>query len=172
MIVVMSFGYGAPEILFFGWKAFEHDDVRERNYTKFREALLAEVIPQVEAAYLVAKDRNSRAIVGLSMGGGESLLTGLNTVDKFAWIGGFSSARLAKEDFNTDFPALDAKANQQLRLLWIACGTDDELIERNRKLRAWLASKGVQHVDIETLGVHMWMVWRWNLVEFVSLLFR
>ena len=172
MIVAMLLGYGAPEILSFGWKAFEHDDVRERNYAKFREALLAEVIPQVEAAYLVAKDRNSRAIVGLSMGGGESLLTGLNTVDKFAWIGGFSSARLAKEDFNTDFPALDAKANQQLRLLWIACGTDDELIERNRKLRAWLASKGVQHVDIETPGAHTWMVWRRNLAEFVSLLFR
>jgi len=172
MIVAMPLGYGAPEMLAFGWKAFDHHDLRERNYAKFREVLLTEVIPQVEATYLVRKDRNSRAIAGLSMGGAESLLTGLNAVDKFAWIGGFSSARLAKEDFNVDFPSLDAKANQQLRLLWIACGTDDELIERNRKLRAWLSSKGVKHVDIETPGAHTWMVWRRNLAEFKTLLFR
>ena len=171
MIVVMPLGYGAPEMLSFGWKAFDHHDLRDRNYAKFREALLSEVIPQVEAAYLVAKDRNSRAIAGLSIGGGESLLTGLNAVDKFAWIGGFSSAPLGK-DFDAAFPSLDAKANQQLRLLWIACGTDDELIDGNRKLRAWLASKGVQHVDVETPGAHTWMVWRRNLADFTSLLFR
>jgi len=52
-----------------------------------------------------------------------------------------------------------------------ACGTDDRLIELNRKLRAWLASKNVKHVDIETPGAHTWMVWRRNLTEFSSLLF-
>jgi hypothetical protein len=65
------------------------------------------------------------------MGGAESLRTGLNNLDKFAWIGAFSSGGLP-DDFDKDFPGLDAKANQQLRLLWIACGTEDRLITVNR----------------------------------------
>jgi len=171
MIVVMPLGYGAPEIVSHGFGAFAHADLRQRNFDRFSQALLTEVIPQVEATYRVTKDRNSRAIAGLSMGGSESLLTGLNALDKFAWIGAFSSGGLA-EDFNAEFPALDAKANQKLHLLWIACGTDDRLIDLNRKVRVWLASKGVQHADIETSGAHTWMVWRRNLADFAALLFR
>jgi enterochelin esterase family protein len=105
------------------------------------------------------------------MGGAESLLTGLNTLDRFAWIGAFSSGGLT-EDFKADFPGLDSKANSQLRLLWIACGTEDHLIDVNRKFRDWLKSKGIQHTDIETPGAHTWMVWRRNLASFASLLFQ
>jgi enterochelin esterase-like enzyme len=92
-------------------------------------------------------------------------------VDRFAWIGAFSSGGLG-EDFNATFPALDAKVNGQLRLLWIACGTDDRLIEPNRKFRDWLKSKDIQFTPIETPGAHTWMVWRRNLAEFAALLFR
>ena len=89
--------------------------MRDKNFSKFREALLTEVMPKVESEYRVTKDRNSRAIAGLSMGGSESLLTGLNNLDKFAWIGAFSAGRHAGSDFEKDFPGLDAKANQQIR---------------------------------------------------------
>jgi enterochelin esterase-like enzyme len=171
MLVVMPLGYGAPEILRGGFGAFRHTELRDRNFAKFTEALLTEVLPRVESAYSVNKDRNSRAIAGLSMGGGESLLTGLNHSDTFAWVGAFSSGGLADE-FDKDFPALDAKTNEQLKLLWIACGVDDRLIELNRKLRAWLETKGVHKVDVETPGAHTWMVWRRNLATFTGLLFR
>ena len=168
MLVVMPLGYGAPEIVSQG---FHEDALRQRNFDKFTQALLTEVIPQVESTYHVIRNGNSRAIAGLSMGGSESLLTGLNHLDEFAWIGAFSSGGLP-EDFSTEFPALDANANQQLRLLWVACGVDDSLIGTNRKFREWLKSKGVNHTDIETPGVHSWMVWRRNLANFAPLLFR
>jgi enterochelin esterase family protein len=171
MIVVMPLGYGTMEMITLGWDAWSHTDVRQRNLSKFREALLTEVMPSVESEYRVETDRHSRAIAGLSMGGSESLLTGLNNLDKFAWIGAFSSGGMP-DDFQTDFPALDAKSNQQIRLLWIACGTEDRLITVNRNLREWLKGKGVQHIDIETPGMHTWMVWRRNLAEFAALLFR
>ena len=171
MIVVMPLGYGTMEIITLGWGAWGHTDVRDKNFSKFREALLTEVMPKVESEYRVSKDRNSRAIAGLSMGGSESLLTGLNNLDKFAWVGAFSSGGIP-DDFEKDFPGLDAKSNQQLRLLWIACGTEDRLITVNRNLREWLKTKGIQHVDIETPGMHTWMVWRRNLAEFAGLLFR
>jgi len=105
------------------------------------------------------------------MGGSESLQTGLNALNRFAWIGAFSSGGLS-DDFNTAFPALDSKANAQLRLLWIACGSDDRLIDANRKFRDWLSSKDIRHTKIETPGAHTWMVWRRNLAAFAPLLFQ
>ena len=171
MLVVMPLGYGASEVLLPNSGVWRDLAITERNFNKFREALLTEVLPRVEAEYAVIKDRNSRAIAGLSMGGSESLLTGLNTLDEFAWIGAFSSGGIT-EAFDIEFPAVDSKSGQQLHLLWIACGTEDRLIDVNRKLRAWLASKNIKHADIETPGAHTWMVWRRNLTEFSSLLFR
>jgi enterochelin esterase family protein len=173
MIIVMPLGYGAPEIVrrtaVFG-SPFDDPALRNKNFNKFREALIDGVIPKVESLYKAAPDRDSRAIAGLSMGGSESLLTGLNRLDKFAWIGAFSSGGLGK-DFASDFPQLTAAANTQLRLLWIACGTDDHLITLNRNLVSWLKAKGLRVTQIETPGMHTWMVWRRNLIAFAPLLF-
>jgi enterochelin esterase family protein len=171
MLIVMPLGYGEPKILEPNSGAFRDRSITDRNFDKFREALLTEVIPRVESEYRVNKDRNARAIAGLSMGGSESLLTGLNTLDKFAWIGAFSSGGFTPE-FDKEFPALDAKSNQKIKLLWIACGTEDRLIEINRNFRKWLASRNIAHADIETPGMHSWMVWRRNLTDFTQLLFR
>ena len=92
MIVVMPLGYGNPEVLRHGWGSDK--DLAWSNLSKFTDVLLAEVIPQVERSYKVRKDSESHAIAGLSMGGAESLLTGLNHLDTFAWIGAFSAGGL------------------------------------------------------------------------------
>jgi enterochelin esterase-like enzyme len=171
MIVVMPLGYGAPEILKYGWQIREHPDLMQKNFDNFRTMLVSELMPRVEKEYRISTKRTDHAIAGLSMGGSESLLTGLNNVDKFAWIGAFSSGGLS-ESFDKDFPSLDPKANQQIKLLWIACGTEDYLIELNRKLKAWLKTKNVNFTDRETPGMHTWMVWRANLIELAPQLFR
>jgi enterochelin esterase-like enzyme len=171
MLIVMTLGYGAPEIVSRTGGTLRDANLRQRNYDRFRDALFTEVIPRVEKEYRVAKDRGSRAIAGLSMGGAESLYVGLNAVDRFAWVGAFSAGGAA-EDFDTTFSKLDAKANAQLRMLWIACGTDDRLIQPNRKFEDWLKSKNINFTRIETPGAHTWMVWRRNLAEFAPLLFQ
>lgn len=173
MIVVMPLGYGDMDVIRRrGWKSWDDKELAWRNMTRFSEALLNEVLPQVEASYPVLRDRESRAIAGLSMGGAESLLTALNHLDQFAWIGAFSSGGLDNRDFATEFPRVDASTNKKLRLLWIACGTEDDLIEVNRQFKAWLTDKGVQFTDIETPGMHTWMVWRRNLSTLAPLLFQ
>src|SRR5207302_1002504 len=113
MLLVMPLGYGAPEIVSTGFGGFRDPNLRQRNFDRFRDALLTEVIPEVEKAYRVARDRSSRAIAGLSMGGAESLSVGLNALDRFAWVGAFSSGGLS-DDFNRVFPALDSSANARL----------------------------------------------------------
>ena len=171
MLVVMTLGYGAPEMLSQGSRAFSHDDLRQRNLDKFRESLLTEVIPRIEKDYRGLSDHNARAIAGLSMGGSESLFVGLTSADRFAWIGAFSTGGLS-ENFDQQFSEMKPKDVASLKLLWIACGTDDHLFEPNKKLREWLSSKGVKHTDIDTPGAHTWMVWRRNLAAFVPLLFQ
>lgn len=174
MIVVMTLGYGAPEIVqrtpqFAA--GFQNKELRTRNFDRYTEALLKEVMPAVEKNYRVSTDRESRAIAGLSMGGAESLLTGLNHLDKFGYIGSFSAGGLGS-DLDSQFPSLDVKAAQKVRTLWIACGTEDGLIKPNREFIAWLKTKGIEPTAIETPGMHTWMVWRRNLDTFAPLLFQ
>jgi enterochelin esterase-like enzyme len=172
MIIVMPLGYGDMDVIRRGWDSWQDKDLAWRNLSRFTDILLGEVMPRVEASYPVKKERESRAIAGLSMGGTESLLTGLNHLDEFAWVGAFSSGGIKLRDFNTQFPQLDAAANKKLKLLWIACGSDDSLIKLNREFKSWLKDRGVQFTDIETPGMHTWMVWRRNLTALGPLLFR
>lgn len=174
MIVVMPLGYGAPQIVERPrgpGSGFSNASLREENFSKFQRALLEEIVPRVEKTYKVDSNRNSRAIAGLSMGGAESLLTGLNHLDKFAWVGAFSAGGLGNDPASA-FPNLTSAANGQLHILWIACGTEDRLITANRNLVTWLKQKGIHLTQIETPGMHTWMVWRRNLIEFAPLLFQ
>lgn len=170
MLVVMTLGYGAPEIVSRNRRGND-PSLSTKNYERFRDSLLGEVIPRVEKQYRVRTDRLSRAITGLSMGGGGSEFIGLNAIDKFAWIGAFSAGG-NRGEYDTTYPKLDEKANSQIKLLWIACGTEDGLIAGNRKFREWLKAKGIHVTEIETPGVHSWMVWRRNLAAFTPLLFQ
>jgi enterochelin esterase-like enzyme len=174
MIIVMPLGYGAPEIVQRNPEpggAFHNEGLREKNFNNFQASLIDEVMPRVNRMYRVNTDRDATAIAGLSMGGAESLLTGLNRLDKFSWAGAFSAGGLGT-DLAQAFPHISAADNQKLHLLWIACGTDDRLITTNRTLIAWLKRKGIQLTQIETPGMHTWMVWRGDLVSFAPLLFN
>lgn len=171
MIVVMPLGYG--EMSFVNgaigdmWK---QKPVVDRNTELFSEALLTEVMPRVERQYNVSTRREDRAIAGLSMGGLESLTIGLRNTAKFASIGGFSSA-VHLVDPVKELPVLTPKS-ADLRVLWIACGTEDGLIEANRKLAAQLKTEGLPVTEVETPGAHVSFVWRDNLIHFAPLLFR
>jgi len=171
MIIVMPLGYGTMDYVRGGWTGTRRGEMRQISFDKFRDNLLQEVIPQVEKSYRVSADRKHRAIAGLSMGGAESLYVGLNALDRFAWVGAFSSGGLST-NYSKEFPQLDEKANRQLQLLWIACGKDDRLIGSNQQFIDWLKSKNVNYVWQESPGGHAFRVWRRYLAEFAPLLFQ
>jgi enterochelin esterase-like enzyme len=169
MVVVMPLGYGDLAFLR-THDVWEDPAAIDHNTDLFTQALLTEVLPRVESEYRVSKDRNDRAIAGLSMGGLESLEVGLTHTGQFAWIGGFSSA-VHNLDYTKMLASLDPRT-ANLRLLWIACGTEDNLIRPNRKLVDFLKTKNMPVTQIETPGLHTWLVWRDNLVHFAPLLFQ
>ncbi|MAF11068.1 esterase [Candidatus Poribacteria bacterium] len=162
MVIVMPHGHAAPADL-------TVDDWRGPR-GGFETDLLADILPFISANYSVATDVERTGIVGLSMGGGQSLRVGLTQLDTFGWIGGFSSAT-PEEDLEEAFADALSRPDRP-RLLWIGCGTDDFLYERNTAFLAWLSENDVPHTAHISGGGHSWSVWRSYLEEFLPLVFR
>jgi enterochelin esterase family protein len=213
MVVVTTLGYGVNN--------GPAGAMAPESITGYTKSLLTEVLPAVERSYNVSKNREERAIAGLSMGGAETLYTALNNLDKFAWMASFSGAfvmwpganqpagppaapaaaavaptgapgappagaqgaaggrgrgavrMLDVSVFEKNLPALDAKANSQIKMLWITCGTADSLIGVNRQFKEWLTSKNVKFTEQEVPDIgHVWPLWRKNLAEFAQNVFQ
>lgn len=139
-------------------------------FAVFEKDLLEDVIPAIESRFRVSTDREHRAIAGLSMGGGQSLNFGLSHLDRFAWVGGFSSAPNTK-------PAKELipdpqKPKDQLRILWLSCGNKDGLIRVSQQLQRYLKENDVPHIwNVDSHG-HDATHWRNNLYHFVQRLFQ
>ena len=139
-------------------------------FATFEQDLLKDVIPAIESRYSVKTDRESQAIAGLSMGGGQALNFGLAHLDTFAWVGGFSSAP------NTKPPAQllpdPAAAKEKLKLLWLSCGNKDGLIRISQGVHGYLKEKNVPHVwNVDSHG-HDATHWKNNLYYFLQRVFR
>jgi enterochelin esterase-like enzyme len=138
-------------------------------FANFERDLLDDVIPTIESRYSTYTNRENRALAGLSMGGGQSLNFGLAHLDKFAWVGGFSSAP------NTKSPAQllpEPEAAKQMKLLWLSCGNKDGLISISQGVHAYLKEKKVPHVwHVDSHG-HDAPEWKQALYYFVQQLFR
>ncbi len=139
-------------------------------YADLEPDLLNDLMPYIESHYSVMTDRDHQALTGLSMGGGQGLNFGINNLDKFAWIGGFSSAPnlqpanvlVQKIQQSEDSPSL----------LWIGCGDKDNLITGSWNLHLGLDEAKIDHVWYVDTGGHEVPVWNNNLYLFAQMLFK
>jgi enterochelin esterase-like enzyme len=161
----------------------------------FTKELLQDIMPLIQKKYRVLTGPDTTAIAGLSMGGAQSLRTGLAHLEAFHYVIGLSSAvamggpgrgaapasgtasaTAAPPDPTAAYPALMADvpgANKKLKLFALYCGKQDGLvINGNKALTAALLAKGVKLQYTETEGGHWFIVWRRNLRDFAPLLFR
>ncbi|MFA5262920.1 MAG: alpha/beta hydrolase-fold protein [Opitutaceae bacterium] len=139
------------------------------NLEAMERVILTEIIPSVEFNYRVQAKASSRAIAGLSMGGGHTLEIGLGHPDTFRWVAGFSSA-LGHRDPQITLPKIVHKDNLP-ELLWLGIGKDDFLLSHNEEMHAWFEKNNVKHTWRLTEGEHSWEVWRSYLTEVLPLLF-
>ena len=143
----------------------------------FGGELFGDVFPIVEKNYRVAANRENRAIAGFSMGGGQSFTLGLRNPDKFAWVGEFSAGAFAQPGFDLEkqvpgFLKNPAGVNQQLKLLFLGCGTEDPRYQGHTRLVDLLTRNGIHQEFHGTPGEHEWKVWRHLLAELMPKLFR
>ena len=168
MIVVMPNGRAMKDDRATG-NLFDKEKVEA--FATFEKDLLNDLIPHIEKNFPVKTDRENRAIAGLSMGGGQSLNFGLGNLDKFAWVGGFSSAPNTKPP--SELVPDPQKAKEMLKLLWISCGDKDNLIRMSQRTSEYLTENGVPHVyRIIPDGQHDFKVWRDGLYHFAKSIFK
>ncbi|MEO5960608.1 MAG: alpha/beta fold hydrolase [Opitutaceae bacterium] len=165
-LVVMPFGYGVPP---------DAPAEAGKNTAQFGRDLIEDAIPYVEARYRVSPNRDRRALVGLSMGGGQAMAIGLNRLDIFSHVGVFSSGGGTAAEWPKTYGPLvadAAKTNRELRLLWIGCGTEDAAFAAAKRFSDFLNENKIKHTFRDSGGAHTWMVWRRYLNEISPALFR
>lgn len=170
MLVAMPYGHPVPLE-----EKKESKDYGLRNNRSMTADVVNDLLPLLTQNYNVTQKPDERAIVGLSMGGGQAIHTGLEHSELFEWVGAFSAAApegTLKEQHPELARGALSDANDNRKLLWIACGVDDSLLERNRKFVGELARLAIPHQYEETQGGHSWPVWRNYLPKFLGQLFR
>ncbi len=143
----------------------------QQGFANFEKDLIVDLIPFIEGKYSTYTDKNHRAIAGLSMGGGQSLNFGLGNLDKFAYVGGFSSAPNTKapEQLIPDV----AKTKAENKLLWMVCGSNDGLMYNSSRLKAFCDKNGVPCTLINyPEGQHDFVVWKYGLYNYSQLIFK
>jgi enterochelin esterase-like enzyme len=173
MIVVMPFGHAtsgssgkAPEV-----EAIQAAHGGKGGSWTMEKDVLNHVIPLVEKEFRAFKDKEHRAIIGYSMGGGHATSIGLNHPETFFYVGGMSgyTGQAGIQKLLAD----PAKTNKDYKLIWLGCGTDDFAIDGGRNLDKLFTSKGINHQWTESPGYrHDYQIWRVYLKDFAVQLFQ
>jgi enterochelin esterase family protein len=173
MIVVMPHGHTGP--FSFGMPLSG----------EFEPEFVTDIMPQMEHRYRVYTDRRHRAMAGLSMGGMHTLNIGIPHLDKFAYLGVYSSGIFGiaggpggnqpqGPSFEERHKAVldDPKLKKGLKLFWFATGKDDFLVATSRATVDMFKKHGFNVTYHETGGAHTWDNWRDYLHEFAPQLFQ
>lgn len=165
---------------------------------EFIQDFMTDIMPYVEKNYRLLAGRENRAIAGLSMGGSQTLNIALPNLEKFAYVGVFSSGLLnvfARQAPGASAPPAanapaqitpageawlkqhqakldDANLKKGLKLFWIGIGKDDFLLNTSRNTVEMLKKHGFAPVTRESDGGHTWINWRNYLNEFAPQLFQ
>lgn len=179
MVVVMPAGHTGP--FMFGRR---QGDSSRPPVDEFMQDFLNDIMPYIEKNYRVYTDQKNSAIAGLSMGGGQTLNIVISNLEKFGYVGVFSSgvfgitgrgpgatAGPTWEERNKE--ALDnAELKKGLHLLWFATGREDFLIQTSQGTVDVLRKHKFDVVYNETPGGHTWINWRNYLNDFAPQLFK
>ncbi len=168
MIIVMPNGRAIPED---GAGGNIMAPEKVKGFEIFERDLIDDLIPFIQGKYSTYTDKQHRAVAGLSMGGGQSLNFGLGNMDKFAYVGGFSSAPNTKMPEQL-IPDVD-KTKKENTLLWMVCGSADGLMFNSSRLKAFCDKNNVPCTLIQyPEGKHDFVVWKYGLYNFAQKIFK
>ena len=176
MIIVMDNGYA--------YKPQDKTaiDSKVRPVSAFEDVMMQEIIPMIDGKFRTKKDREHRAIAGLSMGANQTMRIIMNHLDQFSYMGGFSgtpnypSAEAIDPATFLDGKYKDGAAlNKKFKLLWLGLGTKEPnpFPGSVGAFRAMLDKQGIKYTWYESPGTaHEWLTWRRDLQQYASLLFK
>ncbi len=151
----------------------------EEGLKAFANEMKQNIIPFIQKNYRTLNNAGNRALAGLSMGGINTLYTGVYNTDLFSYLGVFSSGWITgsqKDLADAQYNYLQknrAKVEKNLKLFWISTGMKDDIAYNNCKVMlAKLDELKIKYTYDEYPGGHTWPVWRNNLYKFAPLLFK
>jgi len=136
----------------------------------YPQSLVKDVIPFVEKRFRVLAVKDDRAIAGLSMGGGHTVMATNNNPGEFAYIGVFSAGgRTTDETFQKQLEAVKAGG---VKFYWLGAGTTDMARDGTMALSDLVKKDGFDTSYREIPGRHYWFLWRDFLVHFAEVMFQ
>ena len=142
----------------------------DRRDPKFQDAyvksLCEEIVPFIEKEFRAIPKPESRAIAGLSMGGGHTISASNLYPAMFDYICPLSAAGSATAE------QIAALKKAGVKLYFLACGTSDFLYNGSVELDKTLTEQGLDHIFYQSDGGHVWSNWRLYLNTFVQKLFK
>ncbi|WHX49925.1 alpha/beta hydrolase-fold protein [Paenibacillus woosongensis] len=139
-------------------------------FETFEFDLINDLVPYIDTHFPVYANAQHRALAGLSMGGGQSLNFGLKHLDKFSWIGAFSSAPNTKSA--SQLITNPSQTASKLNLLWLSCGASDNLLGVSQNFHNSLNSMNIPHMWYLDVGGHEGKVWSSGLYQFSQRIFK
>jgi enterochelin esterase-like enzyme len=178
MIIVMDNGYATAKDASASSSAASTKD-RSRMAETLEKVYIKEIIPDIDSYYRTIPKRESRAMAGLSMGGMQTMLIGLNHIELFSHFGFFSGAITGgimdnpKTAFNGAF-ADPVSFNIKVKLMWFGAGSGEtQFVKMVNDTKQKLEGLGINPVTFISQGTfHEWHTWRRHLHEFAPLLFK
>jgi enterochelin esterase-like enzyme len=131
--------------------------------------LMEDIIPYVETHYQVIKNKDSRALAGLSMGGIYTLYTTGRYPNMFGYIGVLSMGFTPKRDVVAELTPVKTAG---YKLYWVGCGKTDMAYDNAERLLKGLNDLGMKYTYFDKVGGHNWDTWRVCLKELAPLLFK
>ena len=129
-------------------------------------SLCTEIVPFIEKTFRAIPKPASRAIAGLSMGGGHTISASILYPELFDYICPLSAAG----DATPEQLATLQKAG--VKLYFLACGNTDFLFQRAEQMHAKLNDLNFPHEYFVSDGGHVWSNWRLYLNTFAQKLFK
>lgn len=170
MIVVMpngNPGQQAAKPLMLDEKSFDFQDPSTANL--YIHSLVKDIVPYIEKHYRVVAKPSSRAVSGLSMGGGHTMSVANHYPGMFGYIAPMSMGIREGQEIDAQLQALK-KAGYNL--YWLACGDADFAYPGAKLLHEALERNGLEHTFHVTGGGHTWSNWRDYLNTLAPKLFR
>ena len=138
----------------------------EENRNAYVKSLCTEIVPFIEKNFRAIPKPASRAIAGLSMGGGHTIAASNLYPEMFDYICPLSAAGSATPE------QVAALKKAGVKLYFLACGDADFLFEGSKALDKTLTEQGLDHVFFVSDGGHTWANWRLYLNTFAPKLFK
>ena len=133
----------------------------------FDEAVIDELIPIIDVRYRTIPNRTSRAVGGLSRGGGWALHFALTHPELFSAFGGHSLAIL-DEDGTHLSRMLDAIPPDEMPRMYMDIGKSDGLRASAEKFETQLTERGIPHEWYINPGYHDEAYWSKHVEEYLK----